>query len=628
MDQGLGLPDDHTEELLTGRSVHSVSSGCCAGGMASQCMDDAMEKYSQDLEDYYQVKSPPVCDQKHAAFHVSKDNVLHVNRTHLNIINNGLNISCYYREIRRDPHDDFKFIKGDRIMFRQSVKVTGEFLRVRCRSGDGRILSEDALALTPLKSEVEKRCEQYKSRQKGELSEAPSIIVMVIDSISRASFRRRMPKTRHYLTEVLGGVELLGYNKVHDNTLVNIMPFFTGKFLEETEPYINRSPNYQFDDCPFIWQNLSRIGYRTMHIEDRQDIGTFNYYQKRGFKNQPVDYHVRPFHLSLEEQTEIYGAKRACTGHRPQPNFLLDYAVSFTKTFLDKPTFSWTFQSAQTHGDVNAPTWLDEINLKALQQMEKQGTFNNSILIMLSDHGFRFGYSRVTIGATIQERLPFNVIVTPKWFRSKFPHLQRSLEDNSHRLTTHFDVHATMMDVVSMVKGGERQTHTDRGQSLFTPISMDRTCLDASIGIHWCTCHDWTEIPTDSPLRITAAQAAVDHMNNKLKAANYSPPCLHLSISKIISVLTWKETGPVLFQQDLFQILPGSRDIYDKQQSCVLTVMVTIELSPNNDIYEMTMCQSAAGDFKESGYISRLTKVKKAPTCMNDEAFVLYCQCP
>jgi hypothetical protein len=40
-----------------------------------------------------------------------------------------------------------------------------------------------------------------------------------------------MPETRKYVMQNMSAVELIGYNKVADNTFVNIVPMTTGKFI-------------------------------------------------------------------------------------------------------------------------------------------------------------------------------------------------------------------------------------------------------------------------------------------------------------------------------------------------------------------------------------------------------------
>ena len=604
---------------------------CGNRGRATCFLDDVTDQFTQDFEDYFRVVSPPDCHPEMKLIYVTEGNIVNVNVTALNAssLTSGT-IYCYHREIKRDPQSEFDYLKGDRVYFTGKFDAHTEFERVRCRSGQ-EIIAEDSLAFVHLKTDVEKRCEdQDIKRKKKAISDVPSVVMLGLDSISRASFKRRMPKTRHYLTHTLGGIELTGYNKVDDNTLVNLVPLLSGQFLQQNPQYVSRKSEfdpYHFDDIPFIWNNFSRAGYRTMYCEDRQEMGVFHFLEKRGFKSQPTDYYTRPYFLGSHDQSGIFTPKSLCLAHRYEPDVLLDYLVSYTGSFLDKLHFSLTY-GGPSHSSIHAPTWLDDINLRAIKQLAKQGSLNNSIFIMFSDHGIRYGPSRLNIGAAIEERLPFVVIVTPKWFRVKYPDLQHSLEENAFHLTTPFDIHATLMDVISMAEGDDRTLYTDRGQSLFHPVPLDRTCSDASVGLHWCACHDWTKLPEDSSTSKEAAQAAVDDLNNIMKTGNYSPPCLQLSLAKVHSAVAWKDDTPVLFEQDNFEASPRSKDKLKRQQICSLSVMVTIETTPGNEIFEITMCMTSEGIYKNWGYVSRLTKLKHFPICMGKKIYNLLCQCP
>ena len=56
-----------------------------------------------------------------------------------------------------------------------------------------------------------------------------------VDSVSRLNFHRQFPETTRILKEKLGAYEMYGYNKVRDNTFVNLVPLFLGTLL----PYNN-----------------------------------------------------------------------------------------------------------------------------------------------------------------------------------------------------------------------------------------------------------------------------------------------------------------------------------------------------------------------------------------------------
>jgi len=81
--------------------------------------------------------------------------------------------------------------------------------------------------------------------------------------------------------------------------------------------------------------------------------------------------------------------------------------------------------------------------------------------------------------------MPFLAVRIPRWFSERFPQAAANLRLNSDRLTTPFDLHETLMDVVDM----ERSRHVTEGRpraySLFQNIPDDRTCADADIEAHW-----------------------------------------------------------------------------------------------------------------------------------------------
>lgn len=115
----------------------------------------------------------------------------------------------------------------------------------------------------------------------------------------------------------------------------------------------------------------------------------------------------------------------------------------------------------------------------------------------------------------LEERLPFFIISFPEWFRNKYPTAIDNLKQNAYnRLTTPFDVHETLFDIMhyknqlapntlqireqSLLNENEtlheiltmykNTKKYKRGISLFLPIQSSRTCNDAGITPHWCTC--------------------------------------------------------------------------------------------------------------------------------------------
>jgi membrane-anchored protein YejM (alkaline phosphatase superfamily) len=66
--------------------------------------------------------------------------------------------------------------------------------------------------------------------------------------------------------------------------------------------------------------------------------------------------------------------------------------------------------------------------------MQQGGQLNNTIVIVLGDHGNRFTGLRKTDIGRIEDRMPFLAVSLPKQFKHRFPHLVAGLEENRNNL--------------------------------------------------------------------------------------------------------------------------------------------------------------------------------------------------
>ncbi|XP_076101162.1 uncharacterized protein LOC143070945 [Mytilus galloprovincialis] len=332
---------------------------------------------------------------------------------------------------------------------------------------------------------VERRCiESFKkhSHDKRHLS----ILMMGVDSISRNNMIRYMPKTRHFLHENLSALDFLGYNKVADNTFLNIVPMTTGKFVHEL-PWNTSLTGVSFDQFDFIWNKFSERGYRTLYSEDASYGQTFDY-EKAGFKKPTADYFDRPLSLALEGMHDIWNTNHHCVHARPETDIYLEYTRRFVHKFKTSPYFSFTFITRLTHDEVSNTKKADDLYFRFLEGLSKESTLNNTILLFYSDHGIRFGKFRQTFIGKIEERLPFLFIILPQWFKEKYPEIYQNLKINQQRLTTPFDIFETLTHILNFYTYDIQNSKKRPGLSLFNPIPETRRCEDANILPHWCTC--------------------------------------------------------------------------------------------------------------------------------------------
>ena len=219
--------------------------------------------------------------------------------------------------------------------FAEDIAISTEFIRVACYGKAGDMMYANFHAFIIEKEEVEIHCEDafYAFTKQHKPTEQLSVILLGVDSVSRLNFIRHMRRTRSFLLERMRAVELRGFNKLADNTYVNLVPMLAGKFIDELPWQENSS--LPFDRYSFIWKNFSAAGYRTLFAEDAPKIAIFNY-AKEGFYERPTDYYLRPFSLALEDHGSMWHHDHDCVGDRLETQKVLDWLRDFAYTFSDR----------------------------------------------------------------------------------------------------------------------------------------------------------------------------------------------------------------------------------------------------------------------------------------------------
>ncbi|EYB89564.1 hypothetical protein Y032_0230g2961 [Ancylostoma ceylanicum] len=119
---------------------------------------------------------------------------------------------------------------------------------------------------------------------------------------------------------------------------------------------------------------------------------------------------------------------------------------------------------------------------------------DDSFVIILGDHGLRGGRVTHTKLGSLEVNNPMFSISVPKKLR-KSTNILSILRENSVRLQTHYDIRATLLDIL---KYQPSSNFTDRsyvafngeyGTSLLrTQPDEERTCKNLPIPISYCTC--------------------------------------------------------------------------------------------------------------------------------------------
>ena len=183
------------------------------------------------------------------------------------------------------------------------------------------------------------------------------------------------------------------------------------------------------------------------------------------------------------------GPEKHCLGPTPVHNVLFDYLMDFMTEYKDKPHFALTFLGNYTHAKISPLGLVDSSLSSFLTNVTNLGLINNTVFVLLGDHGSRYASIRRTLQGKLEERLPLLSITLPKWMSKQHPDIVANLLKNRKRLITPFDVHETLQSVLHYNPTSARRDQ--RGLSLFSEIPRERTCDQAHIAPHWCTCLTW-----------------------------------------------------------------------------------------------------------------------------------------
>lgn len=363
---------------------------------------------------------------------------------------------------------------------------------------------------------ITKRIEKFRETWPDTETPPVSVLMVGIGSVSRLNLIRTMPNTAEFLYKNKW-FEMTGYNKVEETSFSNLMALLTG--LDSNEAFsrcFNKS-----NDCPFIWSNFQEKGYVTAFGEDGAGLGTLDFFNNPFF-DPPTDYFIRPLILNSENRFNLQSPEIIpnCIGFSQPAEFVFKFASDFTKAYSGKPYYGlfWTKVSASFNG-LSDPLKLDTPTKSFFEDLEKNGVFNESIVIFFSDHGVRFGHIMRYPTGWLENRLPFMFISIPPFLKEKHPEFVNSLKINQNRLTTPFDLHLTLKDIVRLSGpiAPVASSACPNCHSLFKEVAINRTCEAASIAPNYCTCQMYYPINRRRLIVRRAITLAIGHINNVIR---------------------------------------------------------------------------------------------------------------
>ncbi|XP_063420600.1 uncharacterized protein LOC134705813 [Mytilus trossulus] len=382
----------------------------------------------------------------------------------------------------------------------------------------------------------------------------------------------------------------------------------------------------QMDDYNFIWNNYSAKGYRTFYAEDDPDIGMFDF-TGAGFKKKtPGDYYNRPFSVAMEKNKNIWNSYHNCVHGRTETDIVLDYLKDFTKMFQYKPHFAFSFITRLTHDYLDGTYKADTIYLKFFKDMFERDTLKNTVVFFFSDHGMRFGKVRETFVGKMEERLPFMLIVFPPWFLKKYPDINRNLQINARRLTTPFDIFATLEHILDFNGIAKKEVIKKRSMSLLNEISEDRTCVDADIQPHWCTCSKLKTLDIKNKTVINVGHTIVSLINQDLKDS--FDVCEQLFLKSIKHALLVIPFEKRLRIKKTRQHVMDRKVTNNDRVKSYIDYQITVQTTPGDAVFEVTLRFDQKGKtYDLVGDFSRINKYGNQSHCIEQHHLKKLCYC-
>ncbi|KAK5644324.1 hypothetical protein RI129_005624 [Pyrocoelia pectoralis] len=573
---------------------------------SSKCKIPSLEPFNMEILSYYNPKAYIRCSNKPLLTYIEKkDNVasLHVNQT-VEKEYTGDNLQCCYKSVASSlsPKTIDLVIKVSKcIDFKNSVRLEDDVVVVWCRNTrKDQVVYKNVHFVVTITDEIKTKL------QKSENETHLSVALVGIDSVSRLNMIRSLPYTYNYLQEN-DWIEFRGYNKIGDNTFPNIMGVLTGMNVSTTFKECNPKVSGQLDKCDLLWYDYKKLGFVTAYAEDETEISTFNYL-KKGFERKPTDYYFRPYMLAAEKnlKTLVLEGVKYCTGPESAGERIMNLARDFTLTFRKYSNFGFFWMNSFSHNEINSVSRMDLKVAEFLRSLNRSGIFDNSIVIFFSDHGIRFGTVTYTHAGWLEERLPFFYMTVPKWFQKKFPRKYSNLVLNSNRLITPYDLYMTLQEI--LVLSGKKysmkaSTACPECKSLFEVAKSDRSCEDAGIENHWCTCRGYTTIPSNGMI---VEQAAKFILREVQRMAN-DGGCVQFEVKNIISA--------------------GVSDNCDIKNRSHFYFLITFETRPQAVFQGTVSIGVDVPIFKMEGSVSRLDIYSFNSWCVTDPIVKKYCYC-
>lgn len=386
-----------------------------------------------------------------------------------------------------------------------------------------------------------------------------------------------------------------------------------------------------------IWKRYAKKNYSIVMNEDFSKAGLFHF-ASSGYHRKPADFYYHAMWSAVDRMALRTDSSRFCYGNTPKLQLQLDITRKHLEMFQHKLQFifsafaelSHDFDSDIERGDDMFRSFFDRIH------KEKPELINRTVIVFMADHGHRFSDIRQTLVGLLEERLPMFLIRLPDWFYKKHPQIQRNLQTNTMRLSSPFDVHETLKDILKMNYDGTQRPWNSRGLSMLYPIPKNRTCNLAGIPEHFCTCFSNQIFDKNSNFTKSAANFLTKHLNRLLKNstswAKRGTSCHKLRWRNVTRAerigVSAKVKASVRELKTWDKIEEKNKTRLVHQLNVGEKLRVAVQMDPKSALFEAELLYNGGwSNWTVLGDVARLNAYGNQSWCVQHEVIRKYCVC-
>ena len=331
----------------------------------------------------------------------------------------------------------------------------------------------------------------------------PNVLVLMIDSISRQHFFRKLPKTRKFLESFYKNqkTEEISKNEQKDtSTKFSSYQFF--RFHSLRQHHMANLLALRYDDREYWeaihhWErfenNYKDEGYITATASAKCEVDEFDLEDNKKSKRYPdhraLDYEFfaaacDPNATPKQDPHSMFKGPfsefRRCLYGQDASKHQLEFTKEFWRVYKDMPKVQMVtlMDGHEFTGEV--VEYLDHHLVEFFKAMMEEGLLDDSIIFILSDHGNNSNlFFKGTASGMNELVSPFLAMMMSANNAKKYGEIVRK---NEQALVSHHDVNRAINEIVRVYK-------EYAGQNFMThEVDKGRTCGDAMIPPGFCRC--------------------------------------------------------------------------------------------------------------------------------------------